>query len=115
MITCTLYVYLQIKVPRSILTRGSRSCLIVLQLCSIFLVICIFKLLYVQVWVRWIGHSTVSLVEVSAVKPLKEGIKHRTRYGKKLPKKLQDSVDQALKLLKKRQIKVMFTSEITSF
>lgn len=58
---------------------------------------------FVQVWVRWIGHSTVSLVELTAVKPLKEGIKHRTRYGKKIPKKLQESVNQALKLLKKQQ------------
>ena len=57
-----------------------------------------------QVWVKWIGDSTVSLVELTSIKPLAEGIKHRTRScKKKLPKGLQTSIDQALKLLKKRQ------------
>lgn len=56
-----------------------------------------------QVWVRWIDHSTVSLVEVASIKPLKEGIEHRRGKGRKLPRKLQEAIDQALKLHQKRQ------------
>ena len=51
----------------------------------------------------------MSLVESTAVKPLKEGIKHRTKHGKKMPKRLQQSVNQALKLLKKQQTNEVYT------